>query len=145
MQGFKNALITLTALLALGLMPLAQAEDDNKVLVTVTTGDAQTQAMAMILTSQLVQRGADVRILLCDQAGEMGTTAFEGPTFKGPDANAQQILQKVMKGGAQVDVCALFLPNSDFTQDDLIEGVGAATPQEMGEYMIDEDVRFLSF
>ncbi|MBK1674047.1 hypothetical protein CKO35_12150 [Ectothiorhodospira shaposhnikovii] len=144
MKHLKTGLIALVMLLALA--PLAQlaAAEDNRVLVTVNSGEPQTQAMAMILTRQLVERGATVQVLLCDQGGVMGTKAYDGPVMKGPDATAQQIMRGVMQAGAKVSVCALFLPNSDFTRDDLIEGVDVATPPQMGEFMI-KGTRFLNF
>lgn len=141
MKHLKIALIALLMLLAQA--QLAAAED-NRVLVTVNSGEPQSQAMAMILSRQLVDRGATVQVLLCDKGDVMGTKAYDGPVMKGPDANAQQIMRGVMQAGAKVSVCALFLPNSDYTQDDLIDGVDVATPPQIGEFMI-HGTRFLNF
>ncbi|TVQ69430.1 MAG: hypothetical protein EA372_12015 [Chromatiaceae bacterium] len=142
MKHLKSGLIGI-ALLAL--VPFAAiADDENKVLVTITSGEPQTQAMAMILTNQLLERGAQVNILLCDKGGKMGTTDYDGPTLKGPDATPQQVMQAAINNGANAYVCALFLPNSDYTEDDLIDGVGVATPPQMGEFMI-EGTRFLAY
>ncbi|AHK79109.1 hypothetical protein M911_08015 [Ectothiorhodospira haloalkaliphila] len=142
MKHLKTGIISLALLLAM--IPLAAAADSNRVVVTVTTDQPQTQAMAMILSGQLVERGAELHVLLCDKGGELATRSYEGPTMKGADATPQQIMQNVMRGAASVQVCALFLPNSDYTKDDLIDGVGVATPPQMGELMFD-DARFMTF
>ncbi|ABI56811.1 hypothetical protein ACN2MM_07995 [Alkalilimnicola ehrlichii MLHE-1] len=148
MQHIKRLLIAATFALALAPLALPAAshgdEKADRVLVTVNTDRPQAQAMTMILTRQLVEQGTEVRILLCCDGGVMGTNAFDGPTLAGPDATAQQIMQGLMQAGVQVDVCAIFLPNTDFTEEDLIDGVGVATPDDVGAFM-EGDTRFFSY
>jgi len=55
------------------------------------------------------------------------------------------LLKGMMENGATVEVCALFLPNSDYGEDDLIEGVDTAKPPEMAEMMTAPGVRVFSF
>ncbi len=149
MPNIKYLPIVLFLAVAMAPMALSAAshgdqESADQVLVTVTSDRPQTQAMAMILSRQMVERGSEVRILLCSDGGVLGTKAFEGPTLAGPDANAQQIMKGLIKAGAQVDVCAIFLPNTDFTEDDLIDGVGVTMPDDVGAFM-EGDTRFFTF
>ena len=51
----------------------------------------------------------------------------------------------LMKSGAKVEVCALFLPNSDWKAADLIDGVGVAKPGEVAAYMMQTSVKVLSY
>jgi len=74
MRNIKRLLIAMTFALVLAplTLPAASHGDEEKadrVLVTVTSDRPQAQAMAMILTRQLVERGSEVRILLCCDGG----------------------------------------------------------------------------
>ncbi len=50
-----------------------------------------------------------------------------------------------MKSGAKVEVCALFLPNSDLKPTDLIEGIGVAKPADVAVYLLQSNVKSLSY
>ena len=51
----------------------------------------------------------------------------------------------LIKDGAQVDVCAIYLPNSEHQEGDLLEGVGVAAPGPMAEMMRDPSIPVYSF
>ena len=51
----------------------------------------------------------------------------------------------LMDKGASVDVCAIYLPNSEYGEDDLLEGVGVAAPGPMAEMMRDPSIPVYSF
>jgi hypothetical protein len=56
------------------------------------------------------------------------------------------MLQGVIKAGAQVVICPIYLINNGgLTQADLIEGVTPTTPATIGEFMDQPDVRYLNF
>jgi hypothetical protein len=55
------------------------------------------------------------------------------------------MLQNLMKAGAKVEVCALFLPNSDLKPTDLIEGIGVAKPADVATYILQANVKSLTF
>ena len=55
------------------------------------------------------------------------------------------MMVNLVKTGAMVEVCALFLPNSDRTPADLIEGVAVAKPPEVAAYMMKPGVRAFGF
>lgn len=118
---------------------------DDFWLVMLTSGDVQTQGMALVLATEAQRQGTLVRVLLCDEAGKLALKDFTPPTLKPRDVTPKQMLQGLMQNGAQVQVCALFLPNSGKTAADLIDGVTAATPPEIVKLLNDDNTRLLSF
>ena len=55
------------------------------------------------------------------------------------------MLSALMKAGAKVEVCALFLPNSDWKESDLIAGVTVAKPADVATYMMQPHVKAMTF
>lgn len=47
--------------------------------------------------------------------------------------------------GASVDVCAIYLPNSEYSNADLREGVGVAAPGPIAQMMRDPAIPVYSF
>ncbi|WP_449221423.1 hypothetical protein [Tistrella mobilis] len=118
----------------------------DSLFVTVTSGDPQTQAMAMVLSQQALQRQTPVRILLCGPGGDLARKDYQGPALKPSGKTPQQMLQGVIQAGAHAELCALYLPNSNgLTAADLIDGVAPVTPPVIGEHMDRPDVRYLGF
>ncbi|HHX35968.1 MAG TPA: hypothetical protein GX719_11940 [Gammaproteobacteria bacterium] len=54
-------------------------------------------------------------------------------------------MQKIIEAGAQVAVCALYLPNSSYQEQDLCAGVSVAQPAEMAQMMRNKDSKIFSF
>ncbi|WP_299236804.1 hypothetical protein [uncultured Halomonas sp.] len=124
----------------------------DKALVILTSDSLETQGMAMILSNAMQQQGSDLRLLLCDQAGDLAMEGYQSaqPINTPPSNPAGQvapegIMQMLMKNGAQVDVCAIYLPNRDFGQEALLEGVGVAAPGPIAELMRDPSVPVFTF
>lgn len=146
-----NAIIRSTALasvLGLSLASGAAAESAEKLVTVVTSENAQTQLMAMVLTTQAVEQGAEARILLCGPGGDLALSdAPESATAPQPprDASPQGMLQMLMGRGVTVEVCAIYLPGLGADASVLIEGVGVAQPPEMGAAMMDSAARLWSF
>lgn len=143
----KTTLKTAIIAAALALAGAAQASGD-KLVTVVTSAEPQTQLMAMVLTMQAVQKGAATRILLCGPAGDLGladapaaATAPQPPRGMSP----QGLMQAIMKAGATVEVCAIYLPGKGAGPEALLEGVGVAQPPEMAAAMLDDDARVWSF
>ena len=116
--------------LALGFscaMPVI-ADSNTELLVMINSGTPQTQGMAMVLATQAMEQKASVRVLLCSEGGQLAVKGKEGVVLKPRNVTPNQMLLGLMKGGAKVEVCALFLPNSDLKPTDLIEGVAVAKP-----------------
>lgn len=123
----------------------ANAQSPTELLVTINSGNAQTQGMAMVLATQAMEQKAGVRVLLCSEGGQLAVKGKEGVVLKPRNVTPNQMLQGLMKNGAKVEVCALFLPNSGLQPTDLIEGVGVAKPADVAAYMLQGNVKNLTY
>jgi intracellular sulfur oxidation DsrE/DsrF family protein len=138
----------IAALLGAGLAAPAFADPAEKLVTVVTSENPQTQLMAMVLTAQAVEQGAETRILLCGPGGDLALIdAPETATAPQPprDASPQGMLQMLMANGVTVEVCAIYLPGMGAEADVLIDGVGVAQPPAMAGAMLDTDARVWSF
>ena len=126
----------------------ALAEDAMPLVTVVTSENAQTQLMAMVLTTQAMEQGADTHILLCGPGGDIALAdAPDTATDPQPprDMSPQGMLQMLMAAGATVEVCAIYLPGMGGDEDALIDGVGVAQPPAMAAAMMAEGTRVWSF
>lgn len=139
----KHSRIILAGLLALSLNSAAQTTAET--FFNVTSADNQAQGMAMVLATQMVEQKAAVRILLCGPAGQLALKTYEPAALKPRNVTPKQMLLGIMKAGATVEVCALFLPNANQTPADLLEGVAVAKPPEVAAYMLKPGVRAFGF
>jgi len=119
--------------------------DDIEHFVVLTSGDAETQMMAMVLATQSVNKEVNVSILLCSSAGLLAIKGENSPEFAPAGRSPKQLLSGLVERGVEVNVCGIFLPNRDYTIDDLIEGIGVASPPEIAEFMKQPHVRFFTF
>ncbi len=136
------------ALLMMVVMPQQShaADDETKGLfVVVTTADAQTQMMAMVLSTQTVNQGKSVRMLLCGPAGELAVKNSKQTMLKPLDKSPQMLLQGLIKNGVTVEVCPLFLPNKGADASVLIEGVSVAKPPVVAQNLREEGVKLFTF
>ena len=117
----------------------------DEVLVILSSASLQTQGMAMVLSNTMAQQGARVNVLLCDKAGDLALQSYEAPALKPKDVTPGQMLRGLLKNGGKAKVCALYLPNSDYAKEDLIEGVGVAMPPEMAGQMLNPKMRTFTF
>jgi predicted peroxiredoxin len=117
-------------------------------MTVVTSPDAQTQFMSMVLTMQAMQQGAKARMLLCGPGGDIALKdAPESATAPQPPRgmSPQGLMRQIMEAGATVEVCAIYLPGRGVGPEALIEGVGVANPPEMAAAMLDDDAIVWSF
>ena len=148
-RSFKNSFLALlTGLTVLTSQP-AQAEEQKQLVTIVTSPNAQTQLMAMVLTMKAVKQGAAAHILLCGEAGDMALkappasiTAPQKPKGMSPQGLMQMIMAKTP---TKVEVCAIYLPNSGLEPSALLDGITAANPDTMAARLLVEDVRIMSF
>lgn len=119
-----------------------QAED---LFVNIHSGQAMAQGAALVLAGQALDQKANVRVLLCDAAANIALVGQEMPTLKPRNVTPQQMLQGVIKAGAKVEVCALYLPNSGKQAGDLIAGVTPAKPAEVAAHLLKPGLNTLSF
>lgn len=129
-----------------GFTGIAEAEPDSEsFFVVLTTADAETQMMAMVLATQSISKDVPVRVLLCSDAGMLAIKNHESPSFAPANRSPKQLLYGLIDRGVQVDICGIFLPNHDYTEADLTQGIGTAAPPEVAEYMKQKGVRYFTF
>ena len=127
---------------ALLLSGVAQAQE---LFVNIHSGNAMAQGAGLVLAGQALEQKASVRVLLCDAAGDMAVAGKQGPKLKPREVTTQQMLQGVIKAGAKVEVCALYLPNTGLKASDLIEGVQPAKPADVAAHLLKPGVNTLAF
>lgn len=132
------ALATATTLFAAS----AQAQE---LFVNIHSSQAMAQGAGLVLAGQALQQKASVRVLLCDAAGDIALTGQAMPALKPRNVTPQQMLQGLIKGGAKVEVCALYLPNTGRQASALIEGVTAASPADVAAHLLKPGVSTLAF
>lgn len=139
-------LTTLLLLLLMTAATLSNPHDSEKELfVTLTSGDAQTQMMAMVLATQSANQGVSVRILLCSKAGKLAIKGAESTEFAPANKSPKQLLMGLIDRGVTVEVCGIFLPNNAYTTEDLTDKIGVASPPEIAAYMNRESVKLFTF
>ena len=131
--------LTAAALLTAG---AAQAQ---ALFVNIHSGNAMAQGAGLVLAGQALEQKASVRVLLCDKAGDIAVAGVELPKLKPRDVTPQQMLQGVIKAGARVEVCALYLPNTGKQASDLIPGVTPAKPADVAAHLLKPGVQTLAF
>jgi predicted peroxiredoxin len=145
-HALKGLLVAATLVVAAS---PALAQDGKAPLVTVVTAEnPQTQLMAMVLTTQAVQQGHAVDVLLCGPAGDIALVdAPEGATAPQPPrgASPQGLLRAAMDAGAAVRVCAIYLPGAGLGPEALLEGVTVASPPDQAALMLRPDAVVWSF
>lgn len=127
---------------ALMMTGTAHAEE---LFVNIHSGNAMAQGAGLVLAGQALEQKANVRVLLCDKAGDIAVTGAELPKLKPRDVTTQQMLQGVIKAGAKVEVCALYLPNTGKQASDLITGVTPAKPADVAAHLLKPGVNTLAF
>ena len=84
----KKSLIVAAALLSTA--AAVQAED---LFVNIHSANAMAQGAGLVLAGQALEQKADVRVLLCDAAGDIALVGKEMPTLKPRNVTPQQMLQ----------------------------------------------------
>lgn len=139
----KQSALTLALVASIGFA--AHAAEPVELLVTIDSAHPMSQGAALVLAGQALEQKAKVRVLLCGAGGDMAAIGDAGVALKPRNVTPQQMLQGVIKGGAQVEVCALYLPNTGKKPSDLIEGVTPAKPADVAAYFLKPGVQTLSF
>ncbi|HQZ01669.1 MAG TPA: hypothetical protein PKW99_03375 [Thauera sp.] len=137
----KNTLVAL----ALAVGSSAALADKQPVTVVLNSASSMTQGMAMVLANQMQEQGAQVDILLCDHAGDLALKDAAGEALKPNNVTPAQLLDGALKKGATASVCALYLPNSGKTPEDLKDGIKPAKPADMGAALLEPNRKVISF
>ncbi len=140
----KKLLSTICAGLILSTSAMA-SESAKGLNVTLTADDAQTQLMAMVLSMKTIQQNKKVHMVLCSSAGELAIKNAKSPKLKPIDKSPKMLLQAIIKKGADVKVCPLYLPNAGKNKSELIKGVTVAKPDEVAAQLLNKDFKNLSY
>ena len=140
----KSALVLLSTLL---LSTSAMANDNSAkgLNVLLTSKDAQTQMMAMVLSTMTKKKKKEVKMVLCSSAGDLAVKGMESPTLKPKDKSPKMMLEAIIKQGAKVEVCPLYLPNAGKDETVLLEGITVAKPAKVAKNLLNKDYQNLSY
>lgn len=134
-----------SAFLASALFAAAVSAQAGDLFVSINSGSVMTQGAGLVIASTAGEQKANVRILLCDAGADIALAGKEMPTLKPKNVTPQQMLQGLIKNGAKVEVCALYLPNTGHKTSDLLSGVTAASPGDIAAYLLKPGVQTLAF
>ncbi|WP_321312373.1 hypothetical protein ACMC56_14220 [Campylobacterota bacterium DY0563] len=123
----------------------AFAEDNKGLNVVLTANDAQTQMMAMVLSMMTIKQKKAVNITLCSSAGDLAVKGKESPLLKPKNKSPKMLLQGLIKSGAKVEVCPLYLPNANLDKSVLLDGITVANPQNVAKQLLNSDFTTLSY
>lgn len=145
----KMLLTKVLVVATLSVPSILSAEASKGLNILMTSPDAQTQMMGMVLsTSVLNDQKKAVNITLCGPAGNLALKDFKAMDVKKPDgtmANPKMALQGLMKAGAVVQVCPLFLPNAGKDATALVEGISVAKPPMVAAGLTNLEFSNISF
>lgn len=113
--------------------------------VVLTAADAQTQQMAMVLSMMTLKQGKEVHMTLCSSAGDLAVKGMKSEVLKPMDKSPKMMMQAIMKQGAKVEVCPLYLPNANKNESVLIKGITVAKPPKVAAQLLNDDFATLSY
>ncbi|MCF8217116.1 MAG: hypothetical protein K9I59_09825 [Chlorobium sp.] len=131
---------------ALASQPASAALDATRGLfVVITEADPMTQMMALVLSTQTVEQGKSVQILLCGPGGDLAMQKSSQVMMKPLNKSPQMLLQGLIAKGVVVEVCPLYLPNKGKKAEDLINGVSVAKPPVVAKNLRAEGIKLFTF
>lgn len=117
----------------------------EELFINIHSGSAMAQGAGLVIAGQALEQKANVRVLLCDAAADMALAGKEMSSLKPRNVTPQQMLQGIIKAGAKVEVCALYLPNTGKQASDLVPGVTPAKPADVAAHLLKPGVNTLAF
>ncbi len=141
----KKSLLVLLSSLLLSTSVMANDNSAKGLNVLLTSKDAQTQMMAMVLSTMTLKEKKEVKMVLCSSAGDLAVKGMESPTLKPQDKSPKMMLEAIIKQGAKVEVCPLYLPNAGKDESVLLEGITVAKPAEVAKNLLNKDYQNLSY
>ena len=141
----KKSLLILSSIVMLSTASIANENSAKGLNVIITSGDAQTQMMGMALSMATLKQNKEVNMTLCSKAGDLAVKGMESPVLKPMDKSPKMILQALIKQGAKVDLCPIYLPNAENAKAELLEGITIATPADGAAKLLNKDYQNLSY
>jgi hypothetical protein len=125
------------------------ADEIKGLNVIINSSNVQTQMMAMVLSNAtLSTHKKEVNITLCSDAANLALKEYKSADLKKADGttiNPKNALMGLMKGGAKVSVCPLFLPNITKDVTALIDGITVAKPPVVAGDLLNSAYSNISF
>jgi len=143
-------LITTLSLASVLMMPnILNAQQAKGLNVLINSENPQTQTMAMVLSMMTIKKHKkQVNIVLCGKAGDLADKNIKGTPIKRPNGkapSAKQNLQMLIKMGASVKVCPLYLPNANKDKSVLLDGISVAKPPVVAGKLLDQEFQNITF
>ncbi|CAM3516836.1 DsrE family protein [Arcobacter aquimarinus] len=141
----KKGLLVLLSSLVLSTAAVSNENSAKGLNVLVTAKETQTQMMAMVLSTMALKQNKEVNVTLCSDAGDLAVKGMESSTLKPQDKSPKMLLEGLIKQGAKVQVCPLYLPNASKDESVLLEGITVAKPAEVAARLLDKDYQNISY
>ncbi len=123
----------------------AFASEAKGLNVVLTSKVPQTQQMAMVLSMMTLKKGKSVNMVLCSDAGDLAIKGKKSVSLKPMNKSPKMMLKAIMKKGATVEICPLYLPNANLKKTDLINGISVAKPPKVAAKLLNSDFTTLSY
>ncbi len=123
----------------------ASSEEIKGIFMVVTSGAPQTQMVAMSLASQVLSKGRSVRVLLCDEGGDLALHSSRDVVLKPLDKSPKMLMKNLINNGVKVEVCPFYLANNGKSTLELIDGVGQAAPPDVAEGLLAPGIKLFTF
>ncbi|WP_072680494.1 hypothetical protein [Arcobacter sp. LA11] len=123
----------------------AMAGQKEGLNVVLTSGDTQTQMMAMVLSMMTVKAKKKVNITMCAAGGELALKETKTPVFEPAKKSPTMLLNALIKKGVNVQVCPLYLPSVNKDKSALIDGITIAKPPKIAAQLLNDEYTTLSY
>jgi len=145
----KKLITTLSLASVLMIPNILNAQQAKGLNVLINSENPQTQTMAMVLSMMTIKKHKkQVNIVLCGKAGDLADKNIKGTPIKRPNGkapSAKQNLQMLIKMGASVKVCPLYLPNANKEKSVLLDGISVAKPPVIAGKLLDQEFQNITF
>ncbi len=139
-------LASITAISLNASLATAHSDQADGLNVMVTSANTQTQLMAMVLSLQTIKKHKkSINMVLCGPAGKLALKDTVTTKLKPQNVSPTMLLNKIIKLGATVKVCPLYLPNANKSKTDLIGGITVAKPPMIAGKLLNKKYKNLSY
>ncbi|MCK5663674.1 MAG: hypothetical protein KAI17_09310 [Thiotrichaceae bacterium] len=145
-MSYPKHLITAIIAMSVFLTSSAYADQSKGLNVMVTSPDQQSQMMAMVLSVMTMKKHQkEINMVLCGPAGDLALMSTKTKALKPSGKSPTQLLHALLKMGAKVEVCPLYLPNNGKTEAELIKGISVAKPPVVAGRLLDNNYKILTY
>ncbi len=129
--------------------PAAAATPERpKQLIILTSSAPETQALALTLANRTAAAGADIEMLLCDDAGDLALASppASANTVVTPNgATPRRLLDMLLAKKARIHVCAIYLPNRKLDQKALMPAITPTNPDRIAGLLLDPAIKVIGY